>query len=120
MMAQVVVGIGSSHTPQLSSGVDMWEDHAERDRSNPELLGTDGEFHSYGELLAAADPRISEELAPEVWERKYRRGQEAVAELTRTLAAARADVAVVIVGTPRCAGGGRPSHGCAARARDAA
>jgi 3-O-methylgallate 3,4-dioxygenase len=96
MMAQVVVGIGSSHTPQLSSGVDMWEDHAERDRNNPELLGKDGEFHSYAELLATADPQITEELTPEVWERKYRRGQEAVAELTRTLAAARADVAVVI------------------------
>ncbi|HEX3956050.1 MAG TPA: hypothetical protein VHZ03_05395, partial [Trebonia sp.] len=95
-MAQIVLGIGSSHTPQLSSGVDMWEDHAERDRNNPELLGKDGEFHSYDELLAAADPGIAKELAPEVWERKYRRGQEAVAELTWRLAAARVDVAVVI------------------------
>src|SRR5712672_2578913 len=95
-MAQIVVGIGSSHTPQLSSGVDMWEDHAERDRNNPELLGKDGEFHSYDELRGAADPGMTKELAPEVWERLYRRGQEAVAELARRLAAARADIAVVI------------------------
>jgi hypothetical protein len=95
-MARIVMGIGSSHTPQLSSGVDMWDDHAERDRKNPQLLGKDGEFHSYDELLAAADPGIAKELAPEVWEGKYRRGQAAVAQLTRRLAAARVDVALVI------------------------
>jgi 3-O-methylgallate 3,4-dioxygenase len=95
-MARIVVGISSSHTPQLSSGVDMWTDHAERDRNNHELLGKDGEFHRYDELLAVADPEIGKELAPEVWERKYRRGQEAVAELTKRLAAARVDVALVI------------------------
>ena len=37
-MADIVIGIASSHTPQLSSGVDMWHDHSE--------------------LLAAADPVI--------------------------------------------------------------
>ncbi len=95
-MAEIVVGIASSHTPQLSSGVDMWEDHAERDRRNPELLGKDDEFHTYDEVLGVADPGIEEELDPAVWERKYRRGQEAVAELTRQLAKARADVAVVM------------------------
>jgi 3-O-methylgallate 3,4-dioxygenase len=95
-MAEIVVGIASSHTPQLSSGVEWWEDHAERDRRNPELLGKDGEFHSYDELLAGADPGIEKELTPEVWERKYHRGQEAVAELTRRLAEARVDVALVV------------------------
>ncbi len=95
-MAEIVLGLASSHTPQLSSGVDMWEDHAERDRKNPALLGRDGEFHTYDELLAGADPRITDQLTPEVWERKYRRGQEAVAELTRRLAKARPDVVVVI------------------------
>lgn len=74
----------------------MWEDHAERDRRNPALLGRDGEFHTYEELLAGADPGIEKELTPEVWELKYRRGQEAVAELTRRLAKARVDVAVVV------------------------
>jgi hypothetical protein len=88
--------MASSHTPQLSSGVDMWEDHAERDRRNPALLGKDGELHTYDELLAGADPGIEKELSPEVWELKYRRGQEAVAELTWRLAKARIDVAVVI------------------------
>lgn len=95
-MADVVVGIASSHTPQLSSGAGLWEDHAERDRRNPLLLGTDAEFHTYAELLAGADPAIAEELCLPVWEAKYRRCQDAIGTLTAQLAAAQPDVAVVI------------------------
>jgi len=95
-MADIVVGIAASHTPQLSSGVDMWPDHAERDRRNPFLLGKDARYHTYDELLATADPAIESELAPQVWDAKYRRGQEAVEALTSYLAKAQADIAIVI------------------------
>jgi hypothetical protein len=80
-MADIVIGVASSHTPQLSSGVDMWLDHAERDRRNPQLLGRDAAYHTYDELLAVADPAIGQQLAPEIWERKYQRGQEAIDRL---------------------------------------
>ena len=95
-MADIVIGIASSHTPQLSSGVDMWSDHAERDRRNPRLLGRDARYHTYDELLADADPALEKELAREVWERKYQRCQEAIEALTAELAKARPDVAIVI------------------------
>ena len=95
-MAEIVIGIASSHTPQLSSGVDMWSDHAERDRRNPQLLGKDARYHTYDELLAGADPELENQLAPEVWEDKYRRCQEAVETLTTDLAKARPDIAIVI------------------------
>jgi len=95
-MADIVIGIASSHTPQLSSGVDMWSDHAERDRRNPLLLGTDARFHTYDELLAQADPALQAELAPEVWDSKYRRCQEAIDGLSAFLAKAHPDVAIVI------------------------
>lgn len=94
-MAEIVIGVGCSHTPQLSSGSDMWADHAERDRRNPHLLGRDGEFHSYAELLETADPDLAAELTPQVWAAKYQRAQDAVAELTSRLADARPDVVVV-------------------------
>src|SRR5215470_9508549 len=95
-MADIVIGIASSHTPQLSSGVDMWSDHAERDRRNPLLLGKDARFHTYDELLAQADPALEKELSPEVWDRKYRRCQEAIEALAAFLGRARPDVAIVI------------------------
>ena len=95
-MAEIVMGITSSHTPQLSSGVDMWHDHAERDRRNPALLGTDARYHTYSELLAEADPAIEKELQADVWESKYRRCQQAIETLAATLRAAAPDVALVI------------------------
>jgi hypothetical protein len=74
----------------------MWEDHAERDRRNPRLLGRDAEFHTYDELLATADPGIAKELDHSVWDVKYARCQDAIEALARRLADARPDVAVVI------------------------
>jgi Catalytic LigB subunit of aromatic ring-opening dioxygenase len=94
-MADIVIGIGSSHTPQLSSGVDMWPDHAARDQRY-QLLGKDAEYHTYEETLAGADPGIAAELLPEVWERKYHRVQVAVESLSAALSAGRPDVALVI------------------------
>jgi hypothetical protein len=95
-MAEIVIGIASSHTPQLSSGVDMWLDHAERDRRNPQLLGKDARYHSYDELLAAADPALERELEHAVWDAKYQRCQEAIEALSASLAKADPDIAIVI------------------------
>ena len=94
-MADIVIGIASSHSPQLSSGVDMWPDHARRDQRNV-LLGKDAEYRTYAETLAAADPGLALELRPEVWAGKYQRAQAAVASLAGALADARPDVALVI------------------------
>ena len=95
-MAEIVIGVASSHSPQLSSGVEWWEDHAERDRKNPALLGKDGEFHTYEQLLAGADPSLAAELTAEAWQAKHDRVQAAVAELAGRLAKARVDVLLVI------------------------
>lgn len=95
-MAEIVVGVASSHTPQLSSGVGMWPDHAERDKRNPNLLGRDGEYHTYEELLPLAPAGIEGELEPAVWHAKYQRCQDAIATLADTLAKADPDVAIII------------------------
>jgi hypothetical protein len=98
-VAQIVVGIASSHTPQLSSGVDMWPDHAGRDQRVGEqarLLGKDGEYHNYDEILAVADAAIHEQLDQAVWDAKYRRAQDAITTLAERLSKAQPDVAVVI------------------------
>jgi 3-O-methylgallate 3,4-dioxygenase len=98
-MAEIVLGIASSHTPQLSSGVDMWPDHADRDRRVGEqarLLGKDGEYHGWDEILAAVRPDMERELDPAVWDAKYRRCQDAIAGLSELLAKAEPDVAIVI------------------------
>lgn len=95
IMAEIVIGVASSHTPQLSSGADMWPDHAERDRRNPTLLGLDAEYHTYDELLEIADPNIEHELTEQVWAAKYQRCQDALAVLAERLASANPDIAIV-------------------------
>lgn len=94
-MAEIVLGVASSHTPQLSSGFELWSDHAKRDQGYS-LLGRDAEFHTYDEILRDADPRIEKELVPSVWAAKYQRCQDAVAALSDRLAQAKVDVAVII------------------------
>jgi hypothetical protein len=95
-MAEIVVGVASSHTPQLSSGVDMWDDHAQRDRRNPRLLGQDAVYRSYEDLLATAAPGIADELGRPAWDAKYARCQQAIEQLTATLSGAAPDIAVII------------------------
>lgn len=95
-MAKIVFGLGTSHTPQMSSTVEMWDDHAARDRGNLQLLASDGEYWRYDDLLAVADPGLAAELTDEVWDRKYERAQECIGILATALADAKPDVVVIV------------------------
>lgn len=96
-MAEIVLGVGSSHTPQMSSGAQWWDGHAGRDRANTLLIGRDGEETSFDELLRQAPSEIKAQLTMEVWEEKYARAQDAAKALTKQLADAAPD-AVIVVG----------------------
>ena len=37
-MAEIVLGLGTSHSPMLSLPGDMWSEYAARDKGNPMLL----------------------------------------------------------------------------------
>jgi hypothetical protein len=49
-MAQLVLGLGSSHSPLVATEAAMWEQRAISDRSNPELYDVEGIHRSYDEL----------------------------------------------------------------------
>lgn len=93
-MSEIVLGVGTSHTPQLSSGWELWSDHANRDKG-ASLLGADGEFHAFDDLVRD-DEALRAELDPAVWERKYARLQEDVDTLAGQLAASSPDVVVIV------------------------
>jgi 3-O-methylgallate 3,4-dioxygenase len=97
-MAEIVLGIATSHSPQLSTVPDIWADHAARDRRNPMLLGRDGEIHTYDELAERSDWRVDEALlTPQAWQRAYDRSQAAIDILSAELNRVSPD-AVVVVG----------------------
>lgn len=95
-MARIVLGLGTSHSPQLSTPPDVWPLHAERDKANPELWGKDGQVHRYEELVATADPSISKELTPEKWQARYEACQKAIATLGEILRRVSPDIVVIV------------------------
>lgn len=95
-MAQLVLGLGTSHSPQMSSGTRYWQGHAGRDRANDFLVDTDGRVCSFDDLVAKAPASLAAELTLEVWETKWRRVQDAIAGLVKRLADVAPDVVVII------------------------
>ena len=65
-MAEIVLGIGTSHSPLLASPPEDYAKHAEIDEKGRRLLDKTGRPCTYGDLLAAADPSIAKQIQFEV------------------------------------------------------
>lgn len=97
-MAEIVLGIGTSHTPLLTLPAELWPAYARRDERNPELAyPPHGLVMSYQEAL--------ESIAPEVRARFRGSGpfrvqaetcQRALDELSRALRGIKPDITIVI------------------------
>jgi len=95
-VADVVFGLASSHSPQLSTPVPVWHEHAARDRANPALVGTDGAVRTFAELIPLAPPGLAAQLEPHILADKRARMDAALDRLRAALAEAAPTVAVVI------------------------
>src|SRR5262245_10708981 len=94
-MAHIVLGLATSHSPQLSTPPDLWPLHGERDKRNPELLDTDGRHVSYDELLAKASPSLAGEVTTDKWQARYDACQQGIAHLAKTLDQVSPDILVI-------------------------
>ncbi len=61
-MAQLVIGIGTSHTPMLVSDHVLWERRAKDDMRAQHLYNTEGELVSYAQLSAQVKDRYAQDL----------------------------------------------------------
>jgi len=86
-MAEIILGIGTSHSPMLSTPHEAFAGHADRDRARVQ------EFAALARDKAAW---IGRELAPEVTRARHEATQAALARLAAVLAEAAPDVLVVI------------------------
>jgi hypothetical protein len=86
-MAQVVIGIGTSHSPQLSIRAKDWAYLLKKDETDPRL--------DYPELLKRAKPGLAAELTPEKFEQRDQACLKAVGKLGDALRSASADVVVI-------------------------
>jgi len=95
-MAEIVLAIGTSHSPLLNSPAEDYPKHAAIDASGRKLTDKNGKPCTYGELLAQADPSIKQQIEPQVLEQRSARCTENIALLSRELADAKLDALIVV------------------------
>lgn len=96
-MAQIVLGLGTSHSPQLSTPAEKWPLRAELDTRRTNLYAPpDGKALSYEDLLAQADPAIIKEITPEKMEARAAANQRGIAKVAEAYASAAPDVLLII------------------------
>lgn len=95
-MAQVVLGIGASHTPLLTLTVEQWQHRAAADYDNPELNLSDGRLLTYQQVLAELGPRCTTVITPEILAAKERACAAALERLADELEQADPDVVVIV------------------------
>ena len=86
-MAQIVIGIGTSHSPQLSIRAKDWEYLLRKDESDPRL--------DYPALLTKAKPGLDKELTPEKFCERDEACQAGIRTLGDALGRSKADVVVI-------------------------
>jgi hypothetical protein len=86
-MAKIVIGIGTSHSPQLSVRASDWALLRKKDEHDPRL--------DYPSLLKRAKPGLESELTPEKFRQRDEACQTAIKTLGDALTKSKADVVVV-------------------------
>lgn len=94
-MAQIVLGMATSHAPSLNGSIDRFAEAGQRDMANPSggLRPMKVDIEA---MVREKASWIGKELTPEVWERRHAACQRAVDALGDVLDRVAPDVAVVI------------------------
>lgn len=87
-MADIVLGIGSSHGPTVQSPPEKWAKLGEGDKFDPRF--------DYEGFLKIAPPGLDKEITPEVQKRRDDAKKVALAKLTKMIKDAKLDVIVVV------------------------
>src|SRR6185295_13356693 len=97
-MAEIVLGIGTSHTPLLSLQPELWLTYAESDYRNPELaFPPHGWVMPFDEGVEYVSPEMREKFkGAEPFPAQAAAFQRALNTLASTLQSARPDVTVII------------------------
>lgn len=95
-MAEIVLGIGTSHSPLLNFGADMWAERGADDRRNQALTLSDGRTLSYDALLAERGPVRAEESGERHLRDQVRRCEAALTRLADAIEAVAPDLLLVV------------------------
>lgn len=95
-MAEIVLGIGSSHSPILTLPAAEWSPRAQADYANPALNLSDGRLVNYDELLAEVGPAYEDVVSVQELERKAAICQASLDRLGDAIEAAAPDVVIIV------------------------
>ena len=95
-MAEIILGLGTTHGPLLATPPEAWDGRAEVDRKNPALAWRDGTY-SFEELYEARkEKNFEEQNRIEVRTEYYNRCQRALDTLGEHVEAANPDIIVIV------------------------
>lgn len=99
-MAEIVLAIGSSHSPMLGSPAEDYQAHAEIDRGKTDwkrsLVDKEGNPRTFDELVQMAAPNLAEQIEIDVLRERAARCQADLDRLAGVLADAQLDTVVVV------------------------
>ena len=96
-MPEIVLGIGTSHSPMLMQPAELWANHALNDQRNKELcFAPTGEIYSFDEALERANPSIADLCNYETHKRQKENTDAAIAHLAETYKRIKPDIAVMV------------------------
>lgn len=95
-MAEIVLGIGCAHAPQLYTPVEEWEHRAQRDTRDVEAFWYKGDRIKYAELLQQrADQDLDEQLDSETCEVRVEKSHVAIDRLSEIFAEMEPDITII-------------------------
>jgi hypothetical protein len=95
-MAKIVLGVGSSHAPQLAMQPSQWRAYGDRSRTQNQHWFR-GKTYSFEELVEARkDEHFEKQLDEEIFSARFDACQRAIAHLADSVAAAKPDILVIM------------------------
>ncbi len=95
-MAKIVLGIGTSHGPMLSTPPDQWGQRVTADKRNPQHWYK-GKSYTFDQLVALrAGEHLERQITPEMWQQRHAACRRAIGKLADVYAEAKPDVAVIV------------------------
>ena len=96
-MPEIVLGIGTSHSPMLMQPAELWANHALNDQRNKELcFAPTGEIYSFEEALERANPSIADLCNYETHKKQKENTDAAILHLAETYKRFKPDIAVMV------------------------
>lgn len=94
-MAKIVLGIGTSHGPMLSTPPEQWDLRVPADKGMRHPFK--GQTYGFDELVAhRAAERIDQQITLDVWRTRHAQCRRAIAELARLYDEVKPDIAVIV------------------------